>query len=190
MASPYPDRVNVECPICHKTFEVIRSQLKKRPNACCSRQCGAKNQRGKKIREKNPAWKGGRRIDPRTGYVYVLVGIKKYRLEHRVVVEQQTGTSLDRGTHVHHKNRNKGDNDPCNLQPLPATEHTRLHSAGRKRKPWKMNRWSKHGATHCSCCGRSDRPHKSHGLCSFCYESQRTKQRSWKKETYGQRIKG
>ncbi len=166
MASPYPDRVTVLCSECGGEFQITRCELKRRPNACCSKKCG--NERLKKImlRDGNPAWRGGRTVDPRTGYAYVLVGRKKYRLEHRVVVEQAMGVMLDRQTHVHHENRRKGDNAIENLKPLTPQEHRKEHA---------LESWGKRGADKCSNCGRNDRPHKSHGLCSFCYERQRPK---------------
>lgn len=57
------------------------------------------------------AWKGGRHIDPRTGYVYV-----KDLLEHRVVMAEHLGRSLECHETVHHINGNRGDNRIENLQ--------------------------------------------------------------------------
>lgn len=51
------------------------------------------------------------------------------RHEHRVVMEQIIGRPLGKGEIVHHKDGNKRNNDPSNLELLPSQgEHARLHS--------------------------------------------------------------
>lgn len=52
----------------------------------------------------------------------------KGRHTHRVVAELKIGRVLLRGEIVHHKDDNKLNNDPSNLQILPSqAEHARLH---------------------------------------------------------------
>ncbi len=53
------------------------------------------------------------------------------RHEHRVVAEQLLGRALLPGEVVHHKDHNKRNNDPSNLEVLDSqSEHCRLHGFG------------------------------------------------------------
>lgn len=56
-----------------------------------------------------------------TGYVYV----------HRVVAELSLGRFLTRGEHVHHKNGDRRDNTPENLEVLCHAAHAREHATQR-----------------------------------------------------------
>lgn len=78
-------------------------------------------------RENNPAWKGGK-VKTSHGYVLVLVDIKKYEYEHRVVASTMLGRPLRRNEVVHHKNGIKHDNRPLNLQVFSCTKkHAEAH---------------------------------------------------------------
>ena len=50
------------------------------------------------------------------------------RLLHQVIAEWACGRSLRAGEHVHHKDGNKLNNQPDNLQIMSASEHLRLHA--------------------------------------------------------------
>lgn len=88
---------------------------------------------------KNPNWKGGRSIAS-TGYVLIRVGVghhaadvRGYAYEHRLVAEKMLGRALDPGEQVHHKDGNKQNNDPDNLEVLTLAQHRaehRKHSRG------------------------------------------------------------
>ncbi len=67
----------------------------------------------------------------KTGYVLVMVDNKE-RYEHRVIMERILGRALSRDEHVHHKNHDKTDNSPDNLEVLSASEHHRSHYRERK----------------------------------------------------------
>lgn len=53
------------------------------------------------------------------------------RHEHRVIGEALAGRKLRSDEHVHHKDGNKHNNDPSNLQILTAQEHLALHARER-----------------------------------------------------------
>jgi len=86
-----------------------------------------------KTAERNPHWKGGRRID-RQGYVLLLNPHRsghrdRYVFAHRLIMEQQLGRKLKADEHVHHRNGNKTDNRPENLMLLTKRQHALLHDA-------------------------------------------------------------
>lgn len=70
---------------------------------------------------------------------------------------------------VHHKNKNKSDNNLDNLQTLCYPCHGKIHAMGDR-----VNRWS---VNYDSCieCGTTEVKHTGHGLCHNCYS------RKWKK---------
>ena len=72
------------------------------------------NSKKASIGENNPAWKGGRHYTSR-GYVSIRVGINKYRLEHRVVMETFLNRKLQRTEIIHHINNILSDNRIENL---------------------------------------------------------------------------
>lgn len=84
--------------------------------------------------ENNPNWRGGRVIDPR-GYVLIRVGtghhladVRGYAYEHRVVGERKIGRRLKGDELIHHKDENKQNNHPDNLEVVASrAEHMFLH---------------------------------------------------------------
>ena len=59
------------------------------------------------------------------GYKYI-----NGRYAHRVIYEQFFGP-IPAGWVVHHKDEDKSNNDPSNLEAMPRKEHQRLHATGK-----------------------------------------------------------
>jgi hypothetical protein len=84
----------------------------------CGRSCGMRYAGSCRVIEKGPghyAWKGGRHIRKRDGYVQLRVD-GRYVLEHRHVMEQHLGRPLHSDETVHHLNGVKDDNRLENLE--------------------------------------------------------------------------
>lgn len=83
----------------------------------------------------------------RAGYKEFTRGEHKGRSEHVVIMESIIGRRIKRNEHVHHKDRNKLNNHPSNLQLLTISEHVALHrredaEAGINRRRNKNGTWS------------------------------------------------
>jgi len=75
--------------------------------------------------EKSASFKGGVVID-KNGYRRVR-GSGKFRLEHRMIVEEAIGRKLVEGEVVHHINGDRQDNRKENLHVCTASEHRLIH---------------------------------------------------------------
>jgi len=82
----------------------------------------------------HPAWRGGRFVQKRDGYVYIYApdhpfakrnssGGGGYYLEHRLVMEKHLGRILTQNEEVHHKNGIHGDNRLSNLELMVKQQH-------------------------------------------------------------------
>jgi hypothetical protein len=83
------------------------------------------------IGQKNPNWKGGITRDAAGYLCYTRSkanGPNAGKHVHRVVAEAVIGRPLRKGEVVHHKDHNKLNNDPANLQVMLHSEHARLHA--------------------------------------------------------------
>ena len=117
------------CLICGKGFKGSRS--KTNSNKYCSRSCYHSSQIGvarvlyRISREYKYLFRPNHPDSGKQGYI----------AEHRLVAELMLGRRLKKNEVVHHKNGNRGDNRPTNLEVLKRNEHSRKHSTGRKHSP-------------------------------------------------------
>jgi len=141
------------CPVCGEPIQ-------KYQRVYCSRECSLVGRRKHFAGENNPAWKGGRYIEPGKGYVLVRAPRHQrarqngYVLEHILVMEKRLGRSLRDGEVVHHLNGNPADNHPENLA---------LHSSNGEHLAQRGHHVPK--APPCDC----GRPSYARGMCSRCY---------------------
>ena len=123
------------CEVCGTKFKTKPSHLERRrtcSNTCSGllkvqegKDCGTWNSNNKLENSHN--WKGGRRVRE-DGYVYIRVSHDKETPEHRYVMEQFLGRKLLPEEDVHHKDENKLNNDPSNLEILTRSEHMSYHA--------------------------------------------------------------
>lgn len=123
---------------------------------------------GGQFGEINGQWKGGR-VLASNGYILIRVGVnhhlsdvRGYAYEHRIVAEQKIGRRLESGEVVHHKDGDKTNNNPDNIDVFPSISH---HSFEHRkvccdrRRPGEINK-----IINCMCgCGSSFPKFDNHG---------------------------
>jgi hypothetical protein len=62
-----------------------------------------------------------------SGYIEITRGEHNGRSQHRVVAEKMIGRKLSPDEVVHHKDNNRANNIPSNLEVMTRSEHTSLH---------------------------------------------------------------
>jgi len=74
------------------------------------------------------------------GYVMMRCGViprsakgARYKLVHRIIAEHMLGRPLRRDEVVHHKNGDRSDNYPSNLEVTTQAKHAKLHYGGREK---------------------------------------------------------
>jgi len=92
----------------------------------CSKKCSCKSKHTPEFQSRAGKIGALRQIEKRgTG----TKGYIKYfnRHEHRVVAEKMLGRKLKKGEIVHHKDGNKHNNSPSNLEVMTQSQHAKLH---------------------------------------------------------------
>jgi len=72
----------------------------------------------------NPNWRGGTTYQG--GYIYELSD-GRYQLQHRLVMEKYLGRKLLKSEAVHHRDRNRKNNNIENLELWDRKEHQQMH---------------------------------------------------------------
>lgn len=118
-------REDRNCEHCGTTFAVRPHDAKR----YCSYRCATDAQRG----SGNPNFRGGRRVTS-NGYIELLdrahprARANGYVYEHIVVAERTLGRPLAADEVVHHRNEDRADNHPENLDVMTRAEHTAHHN--------------------------------------------------------------
>jgi hypothetical protein len=120
-------KVEKTCTICGETY--VAADSASRTRQTCSKSCAMKL-RVQRNGGKPYNWKGGRWVI-NTGYVKVKVAEphpradgRGYVLEHLLVMEKTIGRPVEAHETVHHKNGDRQDNRPENLE-LHVGRHAR-----------------------------------------------------------------
>lgn len=121
------------CPYCGDTFDAReknagRGIKRMMAQVFCSRRCMSRERAKTHNQENHHSWKGGVFSD--NGYkrvnVYLGEGKRKMPGLHRLVVEKEMGIELGDMV-VHHRDRNRSNNEINNLEPLTRSAHSKHH---------------------------------------------------------------
>ena len=131
------------CVKCGARFLVRKIDVRLGKGLFCSRSCASKEKVGHllyKSGESNPNWKGGL-TQSKKGYWYVKAprhpraGSTGYVKRADLELEKKLGRPLVDGELAHHRNENKADDSPDNLELSTTVEHGRLHHPKQLVKP-------------------------------------------------------
>lgn len=138
----------IECKGCEKVFLPRMSQVRNGNRPYCSISCASKNmvrlpetyEKVKATRKSrvyavdfgpnHASWTGGKSY--RNGYIFINIGICRYRAEHRLVMEKHLGRELLQSEIVHHINHVKTDNRLENLEIMTRATHAKHHYSADK----------------------------------------------------------
>jgi hypothetical protein len=147
-----------------KTVEeigVILGRSSKLVNKWCKKLGIRMRPRGQKFGPEHKGWKGGRLVD-KSGYILIYLpehpnaSNAGYVREHRLVMERKLGRLLLRSEVVHHKDDDRANNDPDNLEVF-ATNAAHLAETLKGKCP----QWTPEGRARTLAGARKPRPRKS-----------------------------
>lgn len=125
----YHKFILILCPICKsKRWLDIRGTRRKPFTGVCEK-CLPKYRSG----AKSPRWKGGKIIDSK-GYVMVkfrghpFADKNGYVLEHRLIMADLIGIEYVTDMIVHHKDGDRQNNNPNNLELITRSKHSSMHN--------------------------------------------------------------
>lgn len=145
----------ITCDNCGKDFFVWPTRLRNGKPRYCNLSC--RDAHWEKIG--HPKYKGTAHIS-QGYYAKTVPGRGRGIKVHRLVAEEMIGRPLRKGEVVHHRNHDKLDNRPENLEVLTIREHIKAH---------KMSKWAR-DFDHCVKCGKSDAAHQARGYCAPCFK--------------------
>lgn len=115
------------------------------------------------------------------GKYWRVMTMKGNCLEHRVIMERRLGRSLIKSEQVHHRDENKTNNDPDNIELTSQSKHMSLHRKNSQRSPeFNYRRDGKWSMKHDVCvdCGTTQWPYINKGRCAKCFNAARRTKRS------------
>lgn len=130
-------RLTLVCDECGEKFERVECHVRGKHNFC-SKECYNKWMQSKAPDgEQSPRWKGG--VSMQNDYIFLREDKRKYRAEHRIIVENYLGRKLESNEIVHHLDGNKLNNEISNLMIVTRAEHARIHAQMRRENRRKQN---------------------------------------------------
>lgn len=115
--------------------------------------------------------KGGKRVN-KQGYIEIWkpehpnANKKGYILEHRLVMSAYIGRPLTENEDVHHKDKNKANNDISNLELMTKSQHTKYHEKN------DTNKHNRNNTGKCKYPECDENTNSKIGLCNKHYKLQ------------------
>lgn len=134
--------MNTTCHHCGASFDRSLEQIRRAKYSFCSVACKRANP---DFRTYAARQNGDKQRGRGAGKTYRKLN---GRHEHRVVMERVLGRALVPGEIVHHKDGNKRNNVPANLEVMTQSEHARLHNPMMRALIKFPSRGSRSGRTH------------------------------------------
>lgn len=125
----YRKYTSIVCPLCKIKRYIEKNTIQNKNFSGFCRPCFSKNRVG----AKSSRWKGGKFIDTK-GYIMVkmpnhaLADKQGYVLEHRLIMSELVGVEYVLDMVVHHKDGDRQNNDPNNLEIITRSKHSSMHN--------------------------------------------------------------